>query len=645
MAQADLTTLLQELNPRNPYQDRIMSLGMVMKWIRLPVKTQNQTGTAEHIHSRDVRFKFLMQYLERNTPEAKNLADTLKEMIVPGGTVGLYCLTGISGNLGFLNELSNRIIQKILPDSYTEKDFSTIFKVLFIEEEDAHWLEHSAETIIPSFMEFLARHEINFATLASDLHEARVILGAQVATLGTAPDIRRRVKGQRLIDSSFLRLNAVINRESGDSGQNILVEINQSRTDLMTVRKKLEDTGVSVDLIFRIEKISAILERIEMLIDLEFRNKIENRSQFLGQMIGRLIRDEIKSLGVKTYIRENLHFLTRKIVERAGDRGQHYIATTSSEKKDLFKAAAWAGVLTAFTALIKYMIGVASFPLFFEGFFFFINYAAGFLMMQQWHLALSSKQPAYTASSLAKKLEEFKITKKLDNVSSEIKKIMYSQGLTTVGNLLLVIPIVVLLDSLWNYSVGHHFMSQEEALKTISKHNIFTSLTIPFAILTGIFLWLSSVIAGWIENWIVFREIPEALRSNRVLKNIFGDQIETIASHFAVTVGGIAGNLAIAAFLGFPIILGKFIAIPLDIRHVTLAAGTISFALNALEWDLQLYWPVILNMFLSIIVIGFFNFSVSFYLALRMAALAQDVESKYLKIIFKYSFKKKPTQN
>lgn len=637
LVQADLATLLATLDPQNSYQERIATLGQIMDWIRLPVKAQSSGEVPDPIQSRDIRFRFLFQFLDRHPDQAALFASTIQELLEPGGAVGLYCLTGISENQGFFNEVSNRLIQRILPDAYSEQDLSEIFKILFTDEEDALWIESSFKNILPSIEEFTIKHSLSFEALKSDRDEAMVILGAQVATLGTTKDIRRRLIGKRLNESSFLRLNMAIN--SGGTTNKILQEISNSRLDLKSVRDNIETSGVSVDLIFRLEKIDSILDRIEMLIYLGKDYGDVAKPLILGRFIGRLIRDEIKSLGVKTYIKENLHMLTRKIVERAGEKGEHYIATTPEEKRELFVAATWAGVLTAFTAVFKFLIALMSFPLFFEGFFFFFNYALSFLMMQKWHMALSSKQPAYTASALSRKFEAFKQSKSLDEISLEIKRIISSQFITTIGNLIWVVPAVIALDWIWFFIGGSHFMTGPEALTVIRKHNPFTGLTIPFAILTGIFLWLSSVIMGWVENWLVFRDIPEAIRANTFLNKIMNKkQINSIADNFAGTMGGIAGNVSIAFFLAAPIIIGKFTALPLDIRHVTLAAGTVTLAFNALEWNLE-HWPSMLNMAFSITIIGIMNFSVSFYCAIRMAALARNVESKYLRIIFKYAFR------
>src|SRR5690606_14998734 len=137
---------------------------------------------------------------------------------------------------------------------------------------------------------------------------------------------------------------------------------------------------------------------------------------------------------------------------------------------------------------------------------------------------------------------------------------------------------------------------------------------------------------GWIENWLVFRDVPEAMRTSPVLKKIFGkDQLNTIANQFAGAMGGIFGNLTIAFLLSAPWVIGRFMGFNLDIRHVTLGTGTITLAFNALQWNIFEYWDQMLMMLLSIAVIGFLNISVSFYCAIRMAAVARRIDPKYIK--------------
>jgi site-specific recombinase len=245
------------------------------------------------------------------------------------------------------------------------------------------------------------------------------------------------------------------------------------------------------------------------------------------------------------------------------------------------------------------------------------------------------------ASALSKKFETFKQTRQMHETIAEVRKISLSQLFASIGNLIWVIPLTVLFDLIWLWAFGHHILSPEEAQSIIQKHDPFHSMTIFYAALTGVLLWLSSVVAGWTENWIVYRNIPSAIISSPLISRRFTPKkLEEFASGFAATMGGIAGNISIAFFLATPIIIGKLTGLPLDIRHITLAAGTMTLGLTTMGWTYA-QLPDIAFMSLSVILIGGLNFGISFYFAIRMAALPRNVDSKYLKVLFKYSFTKR----
>lgn len=637
---SDLLTLLRELNPENPFKMRVTALRNLMEWMRLPTKVPETSDIPPHIHSRNVRFNFFFQFLERNPKEAEYLAENLKLLMRRGSAVRLYCMTGISENTGFFSELTDRIVQHFLPNAYAEKDVSEIFKIIFTSEEDSEWLERSFEIIFPVINQFMDKYGISTEGIIQDQQEALIILGSQVAAVGTSRELRNKLGNKDIIDSNFLKLNMLLNRREPDV-QLIHQTINLSRQDLEKVKADIEESGVSVSLIYKLERMAALLDRIEMILYFKETTVQKTRQIIISQFIGNLIRDEHKTRLVKTFLYEHLHMLTRKIVECAGEKGGHYIATTKQERRVLWNAAAWAGVLTAFTAIIKSWIGDFGFPPFFEGFFFFINYAIGFLLMQKWHLALSSKQPAYMASALSKKFEIFLETKNLNEVTTEVRNITYSQIIATIGNIVWVIPLAIALDWLLFYATGSHVMDQAHAHATIHKHDLLSSMTLFYSILTGFLLFLSSAVAGWVENWIAYRKIPQILLEINFLNVFFGKQrMKEFSKHAASTLGGVAGNISIAFLLSFPIVISKITGIPLDIRHVTLATGTISLAFTSLNWDPSL-WPQYISMTLSILVIGLFNYGLSFYLALKMAAIARNVSDKYIKTVFKFAFFKK----
>lgn len=627
---ADLHSILVELNPENTFEHRMEFMAKLVDWTKTPVTVGNEVK--DYHASRNLRIKFLLQFLDRHEEVAPYFFRTFNELMGRGKIIRLLCITGVSDNNGFFSELTDRAIMKILPVAFKEKDLVEVCRFLFKESADVIWFEQYAENIFEPFMQVAKKYDVDFDNIKYDLEDALIILGSHIASLGVSRQIRRHLQHSELSDSSFVRLSMSINRL--DTPDNILKELVECRKRIIQVRESLEASGVSVNLIYMIEKLESFINRVEYLLHLRY-NPIN--SSLLSKFIGKLIEDEHKNMGIREFIQHNIHLLTRKIVERAGDKGEHYIADSAKDKRELFVAASWAGVLTAFTAVFKYWIGAARLPYFFEGFFFFINYAISFLIMQQWHLALSSKQPAYTASALSKKFEQFKVTRELSDIIHEVKKINYSQFLAFLGNCLWVVPLVYLFDLISKYSFGHSIVSEKDAYLIINKHSIFTSLTIAYAALTGILLWASSVAAGWTENWIIYRNIHILLSKSKTLKLILGkEKTHQFAEGFPALISATVGSLSIALFLATPVIIGKIFGIPLDIRHVTLAAGTVTMAISSISPGLDL-WYIYVDMIISVLVIGALNFGISFYCAIRMAATAREIDVKYLKTIFKFS--------
>ena len=76
-------------------------------------------------------------------------------------------------------------------------------------------------------------------------------------------------------------------------------------------------------------------------------------------------RQSDRSLRALVYT--NLHLLARKLVERAGQTGEHYITTTRREYWQMLASAAGGGVLTLGTAAAKLQISTLHLPLFIEG--------------------------------------------------------------------------------------------------------------------------------------------------------------------------------------------------------------------------------------------------------------------------------------
>jgi len=154
-----------------------------------------------------------------------------------------------------------------------------------------------------------------------------------------------------------------------------------------------------------------------------------------------------------------------------------------------------------------------------------------------------------------------------------------------------------------------------------------------------VYLWLSSIAAGWLENWAVYHHLPEAIAGNRRLRRVFGVRVakflgQALSNH----ISGIGGVVTLGFVLGMSPVFGQFFGIPSEVRHVTLSSGALTLAASAdviahgakalLERTMLLSWLGILWILLA-------NFGVSFALALSVALRARDVHRRDLVVLLR----------
>ena len=105
--------------------------------------------------------------------------------------------------------------------------------------------------------------------------------------------------------------------------------------------------------------------------------------------------------------------------------------------------------------------------------------------------------------------------------------------------------------------------------------------------------------------------------------------------------GTFAGSVSLGFFLGMAGPIGKIFAIPFDIRHITISAGNAAIGFYGLDHKVApLYMATVI---LGVLLIGFFNFLVSFSLAFFVAVKSRGIHLRdypeFLGILFRYLFK------
>jgi site-specific recombinase len=326
-------------------------------------------------------------------------------------------------------------------------------------------------------------------------------------------------------------------------------------------------------------------------------------------------------------LRTNVRMLARKIIERAGDTGEHYVTATRREYFRMMGSAAGGGALTAITCVLKFLTKWGHFPLFVDGALSALNYAGSFVVMQLLGLTLATKQPSMTAAHLAAAIGDKRRGEgRMDELVGMIARISRSQLAAAIGNVGVVIPAAIAVNLLTVAATGSDFLDPTTATHVVESFHPLQSGTLPFAALTGVLLWMSSLGAGWVDNWAVYRRLPEAIAQHRFGRVIGRQRMQRFAAFFSHNLSGIGGAVTLGILLGMTPVLGIFFGLPLNVAHVTLSTGSLTLAACSLGTDV-LTASGFHAAAVGILFIGLLNFGVSFVLALAVAFRAREVST------------------
>ncbi len=543
--------------------------------------------------------------------------------------------TGVPSDRGFLAELGDRLSARLVPTPRDDRDLSHLVARLFrtsgdveafrlLPLADVHRLLRFAATALPAEV---------VRSLSNTFADGFRLLLARLQAQGLSGDLRARSTPVPVSDSPFHRIS-----RSGDalltawlSGGDVAAAADAFRRDSGECRKEtrviqrhLEDAGVSVDVVFGLEVIDRCLTRTAMMADFLAAPDGPERSRLLHKLLARLALFAHEERSVTHLVRWNLHLLDRKIVDRSGRTGEHYVAASRREYGHIWIAAAGGGALTVFTAAIKMLVHSWHLSPFPEGFLYGLNYAVSFLLLQAFGLVLATKQPAMTAAALANIVRDAQGDDREERIAGFFSRLASSQIAAAVSNVLVVGIGATLFDLSWRALRGRPYLDPEDARHTFETLSPLDSGTVFFAALTGVLLWLGSLAGGWFENWTTYHRIPDGIAQHPLGERVGRARMERLGAALARNASGWGTNVALGFLLGFAPAVGRFFGIPFDVRHVTLSTGTLALAAAGLgeEWY---GGGTFLRGLAGIGVMFVLNLSVAFGLSLVNAARAYEM--------------------
>jgi site-specific recombinase len=230
-------------------------------------------------------------------------------------------------------------------------------------------------------------------------------------------------------------------------------------------------------------------------------------------------------------------------------------------------------------------------------------------------------------------MHELRDPKALGALVDEIATLIRSQAAAIFGNLVVIVPVMVMICMGHQWLRGVPFFTHEKAEQVLRSFSLLGPSPF-YAALTGVLLCASSLVAAWADNWFAYRRIGKSLEANRHLVRILGARrMAGLAPFSARQVSGLAGNISLGFMLGLLPELADFAGVKLDIRHVTLSSGLATAAVVSLGPSVLLTWSF-WQVVLGLASIGFLNVAVSFAVALWVAGRARDLRGPERRVIY-----------
>ena len=335
-----------------------------------------------------------------------------------------------------------------------------------------------------------------------------------------------------------------------------------------------------------------------------------------------------------------------QIAEHKGIKGDKYITVTPRQYYKMLLSAMGGGLIVCFMVIVKNLLGKLHLLPLWQGVAYSLNYSIGFITIEETHSTLATKQPAFTASAVAGSLDTRKNEQpNLYNLAITVARVTRSQFASFAGNLVIVFPVTYLFAWLYHISTGHKLAQGAKAMSLLREQHPWESFSLLYACNTGLFLFLSGLLAGFIQNKMQYSRVADRMIMHPVLRLTMPAGRRKRLSHYLEShAGSLAGNIALGFLLGMSGIFVKILGIPLDIRHITISAGNVARGAYGLGFD-QIRGQYLAIVILGVLGIGFFNFLVSFSLAFIVALKSRGIRLKdypeFIRILWRY-FKKYP---
>ena len=584
------------------------------------------------------RLKELIGRLDSDPALSDSLRNAIRICLREADLLPLLTESGLTLSRSLGRELSSRIKHKFLPLLRDERDFLVVIDTVFHDPDDFRWVERVPLDLWGEFFSKLSFDAQSAGRwIGSQLLRALDILSVHVAHLGCEPEVARSLQDQRPnAPNPFMRQQESIRalhgqtEEALESRRSYRAErakgsIEDCHAAIRSIRSNMQDRGASLAQTFILYQTEMHLGRMSLILDIidgDGRIDMERMADYFV----RVVRNQNRKYSIREFLSQTTGYLAYQIAEQKGRRGHAYITQTRGEYRDMLFSAAKGGLIVCFVALFKNMLSLLRMAPFWQGLAFSVNYSLGFLLIDRTGSTLATKQPAYTANAVAGSIESGRGGKGgMQGLVETVSRVSRSQFASFLGNLVVVFPGTYLLAWALDMLFGFRIVEGEAAMQLIRSQHPTKSLSLLYACNTGVFLFLSGIINGYVQNKMRYGRIAERIRRHPDLSSsLSAERLDRIASFWDRNAGAVAGSVALGFFLGMAGLAGRFFGIPFDIRHITISAGNVSIGMYGIDHS-DLPVRELATVFLGVLGIGFLNFLVSFSLAFYVATRSRGL--------------------
>ena len=537
--------------------------------------------------------------------------------------------SGIVSDKGLWHSLRHRIEERLLPEPLPEHDLRSIIRGVFDQPDDADWLRGLEPSHWVAFSQLVVRSEDFEGPPHADVAAALLGLTQRVGALGIDEELNAQLHEVEDYDSPFLRLTHLaaelleIRDCGGDCArvkETFVACVRSCRDLVLQVRSGKQRYGTSVRLTAVTRRLLQQLRRIELLLHLVHPRDEHDFASSLVPVLRNVVLGELRSRSVAALLRDHLDLVAHQITEHTAKKGAKYVSQSPREYWAFLRAAMVGGAIVAVFATIKTALSQLALSQAADALLYSLNYAACFVLIYLTGSILATKQPAVTASTIAKQMD-LGGDRAVEEVADTVVRVWRSQFVSFVGNLICAFPAAMAIS--WTLSsLGFTLAGVDKADKLIADIHPFESGALVYAGVAGGFLFLAGVITGWVDNQVVYRRLAKRLYHSPWLG---GDpqRRERVAAFITDNLGVLTGNVMLGFFLGSAGVFGTILGLPFDIRHIAFSSAHFGVAVHSAPALITLQAAIYST--LGVFAIGFVNFVVSFGLTLMTTLESRQV--------------------